>query len=762
MSKLYKGIVVAANSKAGVVAAFSDVATGKNARFMASESGAVFATNGIAYDPCGYGTVRDFDGVEEMEFASASAEAEANLTVCLDGCQNFILSESQLQRCPSCSAALTASEEDIQDLVFGSESDALLQGSDPLFCGTEEQAAAFARALRTGIVPSLSGELATLNYDPYSGQDSVRSCSNVAEFSGVFHKFKCAAGCSHPVTLSTSADIVFCAHCNAPLEEPENMIKKIGRIDQRLHVFAPSVSGALNGLRDLLINGAAGANHFDHKNSDENFISNSACAFNPYTGNNVASRVVDSLSGTGAEIAHDALNIHLFKCHDGCGFMACSSADANFCSECDAPLVEPSEEDLADLPAADTVGDDSSIDELESDLAELDAGEEDLLSASGEEEEFEDEEEEDLEFDDGDEGDFDESSLSGDDFDDEDEGDDMPEFDDEDEEEDEEDEESDFEAEGDFSLESTSGDNGSCSEDDGEDTDTMLTDDELAELDFDGEDDDMESESSVISISAAEALVADAEFNLDSLSCVFDGKSRYHAIYDNLPLGSLNLTALSAALGDEDKAKVLFRNGTLPSILSASARENGLEQALTDLGFTPVELNVSVSNVLQQRASKSADERADRLQNEINTIVADTTERYQASVSTAMVGLTRGFWKQDDNAVVSALVNKMVASGMSLSSAREIATSAFAEQGAELMATVFSRAQSLSAMSVEGYNEVSRAIEDINVASVSSGAVEIGKVVRKPADATNTEVKIASNSSDALAWEQKMAALGLK
>lgn len=759
MSKLYKGIVVAANSKAGVVAAFSDVATGKNARFMASESGAVFATNGIAYDPCGYGTVRDFEGVESMEFASASAEAEANLTVCLDGCQSFILSESQLQRCPSCSAALTASEEDIHDLVFGSESDALLQGSDPLFCGTEEQAAAYARALRSGTVPSLSGELATLNYDPYSGQESVRSCSNVAEFSGVFHKFKCAAGCSHPVTLSTSADIVFCAHCNAPLEEPENMIKKIGRVDQRLHVFAPSVSGALNGLRDLLINGAPNASHFDHKNADENFISNSACAFNPYTGNNVTSSVMDSLSGTGAELAHDALNIHLFKCHDGCGFMACSSADANFCSECDAPLVEPSEEDLADLPAADTVGDESSLDDLESDLAELDAGDEDLLSSSGEEEEFEDDEEENLDFDDEDD---DESSLSGDDFDDEDDGEEMPEFDDEDEEDEEdeeEDEESDFEATGDFSLESTSGDEGG--DDEGEDTDTMLTDEELSELDFEEDEGDMESESSVISISAAEALVADAEFNLDSLSCVFDGKSRYHAIYDNLPLGSLNLTALSTALGDENKAKLLFRNGALPNVLSASARENGLEQALTDLGFTPVEFNVSVSSVLQQRASKSADERADRLQSEINTIVADTTERYQASVSTAMVGLTRGFWKQDDNAVASALVNKMVAGGMSLSSAREMVTSAFAEQGGELMASIFSRAQSLSAMSVEGYNEVSRAIEEINVASVSAnGATEIGKVVRKPSQ--EPEDKIASKSSDSLAWDQKMAALGLK
>lgn len=750
MSKLYKGIVVAADSKAGVVAAFSDVATGKSVRYMASESGAVYATNGIAYDPCGHGVVKSFEGVENAEFASVSAEAEANLTVCLDGCQRFILSESTLHRCPSCSAVLTASEDDIQDLVFGSESDDLLQGSDSLFCGTEEQATAFASALRTGIAPSLSGESATLNFDPFNGSESVRSCSNVAEFSGEFHKYHCAASCSHPVTLSTSADIVFCAHCNAPLEEPENMIKKIGKIDQRLHVFAPSVSAALNGMRDLLLNGGS-AKHFDHKLADENFVSNSSCAYNPYTGNNVASSVMDSLSGAGGNCAHDALNVHLFKCHDGCGFMATSSADANFCSECNSPLVEPSEEDLADMPSLDEVSEEDGIDDLESELAELDAdfneGDEDLLSSSGEEEEFEDEDSEDLELDMGDEG----ESLSGDDFDDED--DNVPDFeDDEDEDEDEEDEDDDFEASADFSL---SGDDESEEGEGGEDSDTMLTDDELSELDYEGED-DMESESSVISISAAEALVAGAEFNLDSLSTVFDGIGRYHAIYGNTPLGSLTFTALSNALGDEAKAKLLFRNGTLPNVLSASARENGIEQALAGLGFEPVKFEVSVSNVLAQRASKSADERADRLQGEIDAIVSENRERFQASVSTAIVGLTRGFWNQDSNAVADAMVNKMVASGMSLSSARTMVVSAFAEQGAELTASIFARASYLSSMSVDGYNEVSRAIEEINVASVSSGATDIGKTVKKP---QQPEQKMESNSSSSqLSWEQKLAA----
>lgn len=756
MSKLYKGIVVAADSKAGVVAAFSDVATGKSVRYMASESGAVYATNGIAYDPCGHGVVKGFEGVENAEFASVSAEAEANLTVCLDGCQRFILSESTLQRCPSCSAALTASEDDIHDLVFGSESDDLLLGSDPLFCGTEEQATAFASALRTGTVPSLSGESATLNFDPFNGSESVRSCSNVAEFSGVFHKFHCAASCSHPVTLSTSADIVFCAHCNAPLEEPENMIKKIGKIDQRLHVFAPSVSAALNGMRDLLLNGGA-AKHFDHKLKDENFVSNSSCAYNPYTGNNVASSVMDSLSGAGEGFGHDALNIHLFKCHDGCGFMATSSEDANFCSECNSPLVEPSEDDLADLPAVDEVSEEGSdIDSLESDLAELDAdidaGNEDLLSASGEEEEFEEEDGEDLDLDLGDDG----ESLSGDDFDDEDE--ESPEFeDDEDEDEEEEEDEDDFEESADFTLNSESGDD----EEGGEgDEDTMLTDEELSELEFNGEDEDnMESESSVISISAAEALVAGAEFNLNSLSTVFDGVGRYHAIYENTPLGSLTFTALSNALGDEAKAKLLFRNGTLPSVLSASARENGIEQALNDLGFEPVKFEVSVSNVLAQRASKSADERAERLNGEVDAIVSESRERFEASVSTAIMGLTRGFWNQDSNAVADVLVNKMVASGMSLSSARGMVVSAFAEQGAELTASIFARAQYLSSMSVDAYNEVSRAIEEINVASVSSGATEIGKTVKKPEQPAQ---KIESNSSAAptpLTWEQKLALL---
>lgn len=760
MSKLYKGIVVAAGSKAEVVAAFAAVATGKNARVMKSTSGALYATDKIAYDPCGNGTLAHLKDNVHMEFASESATTDANMTVCLDGCQKFILSEATLQRCPSCSAELTASEDDIHDLVFGSESDDLLQRNDPVFCGTEEQVAVFSRALRTGTLPSLSGELATLNFDPFNGDESVRSCSHASEFSGVFHKFKCAATCSHPVTLSASADVVFCAHCNAPLEESEKMtIKQIAKVDQRVHVFAPSLSAALNNMRSLLMNGGK-ASHFDHKLDGEDFVSNSACAFNPYTGNNVKSNVMDSVSGVMTDqLNADAIDVHLFKCHDGCGFMASSSSDASFCSECNAPLVEPSEEDLVEMPEADVVSTDGDTDDLESELAELDEEDEfeNDISMSGDEDDFDDIEGEELELDLDDE---DDASLSSDDFDDEDEDDedeDLPDFnDDEEDDEDEDDDEESFEPSEDFAIQSESGDEGD------EDEDTMLTDEELAELDFE-EDTDMESESSVISISASEAIEAD-EFDVKSLSCVFDGQSRWHAIYQNSPVGSLTFTGLSSALGDEAKAKLLFRNGTMPNVLSASARENGLSQALEDYGFEPVTFNVSVSKVLEKRASKSADERVNLLQEDINNSVQVATERLQASVSTAMLGLTRKFWKQDGNAVADAIVNKIVAaSGLSQSSVSDLVTSAFAENGADLAASVFARASHLSSMSVDAYNEVSRAIEEINVSSVSSGARDFGVVVKPTTKPAEPDVNIQSQSStEDRSWDEKMRLLNLR
>lgn len=746
MSKKFLGILAVADSKDQVVAAYSAAATGTDVAFMSSTSG-TFAVNGaVAFDPMGDGQLQNvsLSGDAKVEYAKDGEAVEANLSICTDGCQRFILSDSALVRCPSCSAVLTATEGEIEDMVFGSQSAADFE--EPLFCGTAEQAAAFTAALRTGTVPSLSGELPTLKFDPFTGKEQERECSVSNAFVGDFFKYECAAGCSHPVTLSASTDVVFCAHCCAPLSEEKSEMKIIGRVENRLHVMASSLSAAITGLRAMAIEGGKAVLH-NGNDEDALFISNSNCAFSPYVGVKVAgSPVMESLSADG-DTKLDAMEIDVHKCSAGCGFMACSSDDAVFCSQCGEPLEEVDEADLGDLPefaSVDEEGEGSDVlDELDSDLAELD--DEDLGSESSDEDlDAIDEEELDLDLDDS------EESLSEDDFDDEDE--ESEEFEDdeeEDEDEDDEDEDEDDldEPSTDLDLESTSGDD--------EDESPLIEDDEVDEIDYEGEDEDFESESGAfveVSLSAAEALEHSGE-DVDALSVstVFNGNDRWHAFYNgNVPLGSLTFAGLSNAVG-EVAAKKLF-NSALPGAVTAAIRENGLVAALSGLGFESPTLTVNVPEVVRVRSESAAQERVDRIQSEIDALGDSYRERYCASLSTAMLGVARRFWQGVNNPIGDALVNRIAAAGVSLSDARGMVTSAFAEHGQDFAANVFERADYLVGLSADGQNEISTAIEEMNAAAVTADAPAPGNIgtVARPAPTTTavqeTEV-VASQSS---------------
>lgn len=750
MSKKFLGILAVADSKDQVAAAYSAAATGAGVAFMSSVSG-TFAVNGaVAFDPLGDGQLQNvsLSGDAKIEYAQDGEAVEANLSVCTDGCQRFILSDTALVRCPSCSAVLTATEGEIEDLVFGSQSNDDFE--EPLFCGTAEQAAAFTAALRKGVVPSLSGELPTLKFDPFTGKEQERECSVSNAFVGDFYKYECAAGCSHPVTLSASTDVVFCAHCCAPLSEEKSEMKIIGRVENRLHVMASSLSAAIHGLRAMAVEGGKAVLH-NGNDQEAMFISNSNCSFSPYVGVKVAAApVMESLSAD-TETTLDAMEIDVHKCSAGCGFMACSSDDAVFCSQCGEPLEEVDQADLADLPefaSVDEEGGSDVLDELDSDLAELD--DEDLGSESSDEDlDSVDEEELDLGLDDEE----DSESLSEDDFDDEDE--ESEEFeDDEEEEEDEDDGDEDEddlgEPDTDLDLESTSGD---CDE---EDPDTTLEDDEVEEIGYEGEDEDFESESGAfveVSLSAAEAIEHSGE-ELDALSVstVFNGTDRWHAFYNgNIPLGSLTYVGLSNAVG-EATAKKLF-NSALPSAVTASIRENGLVAALSGLGFESPTLTVNVPEVVRVRSESAAQERVDRIQSEIDALTNDYRERFCASISTAMLGVARRFWKGTDNPIGDALVNRIAAAGVSLSDARNMVNTAFAEHGQDFAANVFERADYLVGLSADGQNEISTAIEEMNASAIAETQVSgnLGApVARRPEVAAvepQQQAPIASQSS---------------
>ena len=754
MTIRFKGILAVAATKDDAVAAYVAAATGKSVTYMKSVSGDMYVTAGdVKHDPIGNKLLLAAKAPPKAKFASESSSVDTHISVCLDGCQKFILSDSDdLHRCPSCSASLEdVTDTRVHDVIFGSESDDLSNVHEPVFCGTAEQAQAFVQALRTGQQISVSGT-AELKYDPFTGAEQLRSCSSTAEFDGEFHQYKCAANCSAPVTVSSADDVVFCAHCSAPLCENESM--KISRINTKVTAFAPSLSAAAEAFRQIVLGQGKAAVH-DKAASEHMFVSSSSAQYNPFTGDRISSCAFEALSSAASAGSIDKVHTHVLKCSDGCGYMVSSSADAVFCSECMAPLVEPSEEDLADAEDSglEVSEEDSSLGDLESDLAELDDDTFEDESGDGKSCSGEDEDdlgdEEDLDFED-EEGEGDDESLSANDYDfesmsEEDEiefGDDE---DDDEEDEDDDEEEDDVEDDEDY-LESESED---------DEDDSMLEDEDLDDLDFDedtegsegDEGSDEETENSVISsVSAVEAAKSIGELKAQSLSLVYNGNDKWFAFHNDTPLASLNFTALSNAINDEARAKSLFFGTNLAKAVSASAAENGVEATLETFGFTPVNFDVNVSEVCRARAESAANARVEQINAEIESISSQRVERNKAAVSAALLGLTGGFWR-DSNPVADALVNKIAATGVSMSAARDMVTASFRQHGPDLCANLFSRSEYLCNQSLSTQEEITRAIED--AASGSGNHVEeslssIGKPLPRKTTEDTKNVSVSS------------------
>lgn len=784
----FKGILAAARSKDEVVAAYVAAATGSSRTYFKSQSSDVYAAAGsVKFDPVGQSELTDCTAelsTASVKFASQSATVTTNLSVCLDGCQQFILSDlPNLARCPSCSASLAdVDEERLYDL-FGSES-ADLPERDPLFVGTEEQARSFVAALRSGNHQSISG-CSELRYDPFSGMESKSSNSSTSEFQGVFHQFRCAADCSNPVTVSASADVVFCAHCSAPLHEKSTM--KIGRIQTQVVAHGASLSAVASAFRQLISGGGTGVYN---DASSAAFVSASAVKFNVLTGDPITSSRFDSISCSGASNAAK-VEMHVQRCSNGCGFCACSSDDALFCAECGSVLTEPDESDLTNAADAgvEPASDDSSLDDLDSDLNELDDSD-DFDSESGDDD-FGDED--DLDLDDSDdsddslsEDDYDMDAISGcaesDDDSDDDESDDLDEdedFDSESEDDgldldlDDDDSSDDSDKDDSDDLDSESGDDEDADdlddgdypddddpavdmdddsdlESDSDDPDTMLDDDEADDIDFDGDGASESGNSVISSVSAVEALESIDQADAKSVSMVYDGKDAWYMFHNKSPIASLSFTDLSNTIKDEARAKSMFYGPSLSNVVARAVSESGIKGAIAAFGFRPVEFNVSVSNVVRKRAEKAADERVNKINSEIESLSAERTERLRAAVDTAMRGMVSGFWA-DRNPVADALVQRIAATGVSMSSARDMVNATFAQHGAEMCDVVFSRSADLLAKPLDVQNELAAAITERQSVSVSSAfedsLTSIGNAGKRAAPAQDPV--LSSVSADA-------------
>lgn len=209
------------------------------------------------------------------------------------------------------------------------------------------------------------------------------------------------------------------------------------------------------------------------------------------------------------------------------------------------------------------------------------------------------------------------------------------------------------------------------------------------------------------------------------------------AFLDGVPVAKA--TSISAA----NHARI-FEDVAFANALLASAQENGVNQALTDMGFKPLEIEVVVDKDVDalvknqvEAATASASVGYEKERNEFE-------ERFLAALATAAVGINRGFFKNLNNPVKQALWNSLSAAGMRQPEA--LIDNVFSAQADSYHKVLLDKAREIVSKPLEIQNELTNAIMDSNYLAVASTSSELedrlaGMGTPVKAVASNTDEK---------------------
>ncbi|QQO90290.1 hypothetical protein pEaSNUABM5_00148 [Erwinia phage pEa_SNUABM_5] len=549
----------------------------------------------------------------------------------------------------------------------------------------------------------------------------------------------CLDGCGTHIVSESTANVTHCPSCSADLGEISDE-----RITDHLATVMDTQSVSHDGLvavgataeeaQQNFVHALSSATSFVAESGTSQFKAAMAVKFDPYTGADVTSvsqasdEVVTALSSS---IVGDSKNVevHMYSCSANCENPFTVSSDENpvFCAHCSSVLIDIQPDAQASLSGEDDEGadidilDDEEDEDLDVDDEDLDEEESDSSAknvnslSSDDLDEDEEEDDEDLDEDEEEEEDDldDLDDLGEDDFEDEDEDD--SEFLDDAEDLEEEDELDDDEEEDDEDFDSES----AVSDDEEEEDDDLLIDDEdLDELDgSDDEIDDSEFESD----SAAQPVAR----TFDSLSTVLAAHTvldpalvsisrnqsgaipTLHMFYDGMPIARATLQSVSNAVGEEIALKS-FKTDNFVRAVNASLSDVGVVETCSEMGFEPFKIEMPVDRLLANEADSRINAATSDVQQTISASVDSYQERFVAALSTAMLGVTKGFWNGVSNPVVESLCSALQSAGVK--DPRKVVERAFFSHSSDFLTVALSQANSLMNKSEVAQNEIAEAV----------------------------------------------------
>lgn len=254
--------------------------------------------------------------------------------------------------------------------------------------------------------------------------------------------------------------------------------------------------------------------------------------------------------------------------------------------------------------------------------------------------------------------------------------------------------------------------------DDAEESDIGISDGEETSVEADEAD---EADDSDVSSESTEINVCDyipESANADDLDVVYaasvNGNSCWTAFYRGTPVA----TALKAHAGNNAD---LFDSPKFGHVAIAVAKQGGVKQALSELGFKSIRHSVSLS----QEIARIVEERTEEATTKAEESVASQVEAFEAALATALIGLNRGFFQGKANPLKAALCSSLSSTGVR--NPEVLVDRVFSANHDSMLREAVALAKEIMAKPAEVQESLSRTIMDMSyqTQSLSGGASEV-------------------------------------
>lgn len=195
------------------------------------------------------------------------------------------------------------------------------------------------------------------------------------------------------------------------------------------------------------------------------------------------------------------------------------------------------------------------------------------------------------------------------------------------------------------------------------------------------------------------------------------GETKWYAVVNQAPVAVATLHSVG-----EEKSSIFttdsFRKGT-----ETLMAQMGVSEGLMNMGFKPMKIRLPVKNVVQSHVAQALASTQEEHKQRLESVSSDI----RAALSTAAVGINKGFFSDITNPVKVDLYTVLSSAGVK--NAEVLIDNAFANSADDYHRVLLAKAFDLMQKPVEARNEISQAVKTAAYQRVSSGSDSLSSSV---------------------------------